>query len=70
MTRPQEIKAFKTTDGRVFETAQEAVDHQDEIDRERRVKQIVDDFFHHNLMSWDLVKALIERREELREALR
>jgi hypothetical protein len=63
----EQIKAWKTTDGKLFEAKDDAGSHQYELDTKAKLEKFVQHYYSYNLTTSELELILWEGRFELME---
>jgi hypothetical protein len=61
MSKIKQVKVFKTSDNKIFETELDAKRHQKEIIIKEKLERIVDDFYYYNIERDDLIDSLFNR---------
>lgn len=56
----EEVKAFKTSDGQIFEDKEAATEHQNKVTLREELSRIVDEFHTYSMRGDDIVNGLLE----------
>lgn len=65
----QKVDAWRTPDGEVFTDEKEAIRHQKAVTLEEKLNAIVEDAYYYNCGPEEIVRGLLEQKDELIEAL-
>jgi DNA-binding transcriptional regulator YhcF (GntR family) len=61
----EEVKMFKTKDGKTFEIESDAVNHEEEVIIKEKLEEFVDKYFYSGISKFDITDILYENLDEL-----
>ncbi len=61
----EEVKMFKTKDGKTFELESDAINHEEEVIIKEKLEAFVDEHFYSGISKFDITDILYENPDEL-----